>query len=361
MPVQLSNAIASQFINSVDPILQTLPDDAVAWMLRNNIYSFSGAKSFQELQELSALVMDGDTIRSRADFKKQALSVHSTYNLNYLATEQDLAIATAQNSARWWEFDEDSMLKYRTAGDSRVREEHRKLDGIRRRKNHPFWLTYYPPNGHKCRCEATEENETTEYGSVPTDLKIPGMFRTNFAISGVIFPDESAYYKGITDDALLMMRPAWTKVLAQLGSIRKRGLSTTDIVSVNVFSQMDSNMLSRVTKMGFSNKFVDSYKRAIENVLRKSPSYSGTAYTTSAIGSELKIGQTLSTDSYIVANPNSINTGTVYVIEVKSGFDISSVATTETNNTIVFKPGLKLFVSSIVTEGENTTFILKEL
>lgn len=44
--------------------------------------------------------------------------------------------------------------KYVTMRDERVRDSHRPLHGVTLPKEDPFWRTYYPPNGHRCRCVA---------------------------------------------------------------------------------------------------------------------------------------------------------------------------------------------------------------
>lgn len=44
--------------------------------------------------------------------------------------------------------------EYVTVGDDRVREEHALLDGVMRKKDDPFWETFWPPNGYNCRCQA---------------------------------------------------------------------------------------------------------------------------------------------------------------------------------------------------------------
>ncbi|MDR3684769.1 MAG: DUF935 family protein [Geothrix sp.] len=43
-------------------------------------------------------------------------------------------------------------LTYVTAGDDRVRPEHRMLDGVTRPKGDPFWSDHTPPLGFNCRC-----------------------------------------------------------------------------------------------------------------------------------------------------------------------------------------------------------------
>lgn len=44
------------------------------------------------------------------------------------------------------------FVQYRTAGDSRVRESHRLLNGRIFRQDDPEWSRYAPPNGYACRC-----------------------------------------------------------------------------------------------------------------------------------------------------------------------------------------------------------------
>ena len=42
--------------------------------------------------------------------------------------------------------------EYRTVGDDKVREEHRKLHGLMLPANDPRWDKIWPPIGWKCRC-----------------------------------------------------------------------------------------------------------------------------------------------------------------------------------------------------------------
>ncbi len=50
-------------------------------------------------------------------------------------------------------------LMYRTMKDDRVRDQHARLEGIILPVDHPFWLTWWPPNGWNCRCDYTALSE----------------------------------------------------------------------------------------------------------------------------------------------------------------------------------------------------------
>ena len=61
----------------------------------------------------------------------------------------------------YWEYD--------AVNDSRTRPSHASLDGKIFAANHPFWDTWYPPNGHNCRCGV---NPVHKYVVEEEDLKI---------------------------------------------------------------------------------------------------------------------------------------------------------------------------------------------
>ncbi|MDH0562198.1 phage minor head protein [Acinetobacter courvalinii] len=62
-------------------------------------------------------------------------------------------------------------LQYMAINDSRVRPSHLALDGIVRHIDDPFWQTYYPPNGYRCRCttRALTEKQAQSKGITPND------------------------------------------------------------------------------------------------------------------------------------------------------------------------------------------------
>lgn len=86
---------------------------------------------------------------------------------------------TAYNRGRWTQQQAAKRvthLMYLTREDSKVRPTHAAINRVVLPKDHPFWLTHYPPNGFNCRCVAfgvdAEEADrvgVTDSKDIPTD------------------------------------------------------------------------------------------------------------------------------------------------------------------------------------------------
>ncbi|OBY75910.1 phage head morphogenesis protein [Acinetobacter gyllenbergii] len=72
--------------------------------------------------------------------------------------------------------DKRPYLEYMAINDSRVRPSHLALDGVIRHIDDPFWKTYYPPNGYRCRCttRALTEKQAQSKGVTP-DEELPNI------------------------------------------------------------------------------------------------------------------------------------------------------------------------------------------
>lgn len=151
-----------------------------AHLFRQNINRFSGAKTWQEVNALSEAVFDPEigAKRSFSEFKKIALQIDETYNLTWLAVEQDTCVMQAMNARKWLKFEGEKemfpFLRYQTVGDGKVRHSHAMLDGLTRRVDDPIWDSVMPQNGYGCRCIVTQ-HEAGEY--MPT-TKIDGDDKT---------------------------------------------------------------------------------------------------------------------------------------------------------------------------------------
>jgi SPP1 gp7 family putative phage head morphogenesis protein len=165
--------------------------------LKQNLYRFSGAKTYQQLAEMNSnLVDENGKIRSYSEFKRKVDVVHEKYNKNYLQAEYQTAKRSAQASRQWKGYEENAdlfpNLKYMTVGDERVREDHKSLNGIIKPVNDPFWDTHYPPNGWRCRCyvKPTSEASTNQKTATQPDKG----FSLNVGKSNKVFNQEHPYF-----------------------------------------------------------------------------------------------------------------------------------------------------------------------
>lgn len=184
------------------------PDHLMLEKLTENVFSFSAAKNYHQLQDITnALKDENGRLREFNDFKKQVDDLGYKYNVDWLQTEYQTAVASSTMAARWVEYQKESnifpMLRYQTVGDSRVRKAHKLLDGVTKPINDPFWSTYYPPNGWNCRCDALQVPESNAKETNPTELPfVQDMFKTNLAQNGLLFPKNHPYYDGVPKDVL---------------------------------------------------------------------------------------------------------------------------------------------------------------
>ena len=181
--------------------------DTMRSALQRSNYIFSGFKTFHELNEAAALLIDANGNRKPFEqFLNDVRKINETYNSNYLRAEYNFCHSSAQMAAKWDEFQadgDDYNLQYRTAADGRVRPEHAALHGVTLPPSDPFWREYFPPNGWNCRCNVvqvlkekypeTPRDEAMRRGAEATGKDTRGIFRFNPGIERKTFPDYNPY------------------------------------------------------------------------------------------------------------------------------------------------------------------------
>lgn len=249
-PDDLNDQAVQPLLNSINSVLQDGFNKGIEHRvpyimkrdLRENIYVFSGAKTYAELKELSGLLLDGDgNIKPFYKFWQEVQGVHTDYNRNYLEAEYIFATQSAQMASKWNEFEADGdryNLQYRTAYDDRVRESHRLLHDTTLPPSDPFWEKYFPPNGWRCRCTAVQVRKTKypesnstqaqQLGSDATDGK-DNIFRFNPGKESVVFPAHHPYIKNLS-------KPE-KEVIKKKAQEANQILTKDDVVSV--ISQID--------------------------------------------------------------------------------------------------------------------------
>ncbi|GGG33326.1 phage portal protein family protein [Hymenobacter glacieicola] len=198
---QLTEAVEEGYGQQLPQLEYGSPDAVLLGKLTTHLYIFSANKSYKLLTELNALLVDGGQVSAFPSFKKEALKLHEDYNIQWLKTEYDTAVATGQMAAKWVGFQENKdkyFLKYTTSGDDRVRPAHAEWDGITLPVDHPFWNNHYPPCGWKCRCNVHRVPRTgrtaTDEATLATLTTKPPEFGHNAGKTGVVFPESHQYY-----------------------------------------------------------------------------------------------------------------------------------------------------------------------
>jgi SPP1 gp7 family putative phage head morphogenesis protein len=215
----LTAALYTGFGSTLDELQYSSEAYSLLNDMRRNVYYFSGAKTYQQTREISEqfkqLFSGKGEIKTLSDFKKGALEILKTYNVNYLTTEYNFAISQGLSANRWQQIESEKhlygCLKYVTVGDGRVRPEHAALDGIVRPVGDSFWKKFYPPNGWNCRCTVMQ----VDCGDTPpTDISklevenVPEIFRMNAGLDRIVYSKKHPYFK-VADKDKDLARVNW--------------------------------------------------------------------------------------------------------------------------------------------------------
>jgi len=196
---------AEKLISAVSNGVSISDDDGarqLADKLRQNIYSFSAAKSFTQMMYYRDMMIGDDGhILPVGSFIKKIADTGEIFNKKFLTTEYENAHYSAIMASNWESFQDDDLLQYSTVGDSNVRPSHAAMDKYTAPKSAAFWRVNYPPNGWNCRCSVVpgkghEINKLTEAEAVRqlTAENKDTPFYNNVGISKVIFKDNHPYF-----------------------------------------------------------------------------------------------------------------------------------------------------------------------
>ncbi len=165
------------------------PDHAAQAFYQANVFAFSAAKTKAQIYDvIDELTNAKGNTRSFEQFEEAVKSkgIFNKHNRNWLRAEYNHAVAAGQAASQWLDIEDNARalaesgdvlyLRYATAGDSRVRPEHARLEGITLPYDDNFWNTFTPPNGWSCRCTVNEVLDPPN-PSDPAKLKISQLKR----------------------------------------------------------------------------------------------------------------------------------------------------------------------------------------
>ncbi|MDO3663400.1 phage head morphogenesis protein [Acinetobacter higginsii] len=129
------------------------------------------------LNAVNKSIADGSTFD---DFKKIVAENGINLPESYLDNVFRTNIQSAYAYGRWQHQQQNKSsrpyLMYSAIEDSRVRPSHLALNNIIRHIDDPFWLSWYPPNGFRCRCSviAITEKKANKLG-ITNDEDMPDL------------------------------------------------------------------------------------------------------------------------------------------------------------------------------------------
>ena len=168
-----------------------------------NGYMFGAAKTFQQTQAISSLLVDEDgVLRSSREFRDIARATYDNWNTAWGETEYITAVGQADMAAKWQEIErqKDIMpnLRYSAVIDPNTSEICAPLDGITAPVGDPIWDRAAPLNHFRCRCTLLQvDSEATAGNKEAVDKVLPEMqdvFKHNAGKTGLVFPKEHPYF-----------------------------------------------------------------------------------------------------------------------------------------------------------------------
>lgn len=178
--------------------------------MRENIYIFSAAKTYQQVREMTETLASEQGILPFNEFKREAMKIYDKYNVDWLKSEYNTAIGQAQTANKWktivQEQDVMPYLRYDAIGDACPIC--KPLDGLIAPVNHAIWRKISPLNHFNCFCivlqegkdtKPTNENEIYQLSN-QFDLVASEQFRMNPYYDKVVFNETAPYFTNIPNE-----------------------------------------------------------------------------------------------------------------------------------------------------------------
>lgn len=177
--------------------------------LRENVYMFSAAKTYQEVLEIKNLLYDEDgNFRSSKEFNQLGREKYDLWNDTYGQTEYNTCVGQAQQARQWNEIEKNKelfpYLKYVAVMDANTSDICAPLNDVVLPVDDPLWNSYSPLNHFNCRCvleqldkyEDVKETPQSQVDEVEKELKdkVQDAFKMNPGKDGYVFSPEHPYF-----------------------------------------------------------------------------------------------------------------------------------------------------------------------
>lgn len=181
------------------PAYETLAD------LRENVYMFSAAKTYQQVKDITSLMTDDEgKLRTVKEFNELGSERFDLWNDTWGEAEYNTALGQSQSAQKWQEIEDRKdvlpNLVYHTVGDAC--DICAPLDGITAPVDDPIWDEIAPLNHFNCYCvleqvddEANLSNDDDKQSAydAATD-NMDDDFKMNSGKDGVVFKEDHPYF-----------------------------------------------------------------------------------------------------------------------------------------------------------------------
>jgi len=175
--------------------------------LRESVYMFGAAKTYQQTKEMTALLFDEDgKLRTAEEFNLVARETYDNWTDNWGLTEYNTAVGQGSAAAKWNEIEKQKevlpYLRYSAIMDANTSEICAPLDGIIAPVDDPIWNSVAPLNHFNCRCVLLQEDKEAE----PTakgekddaveavEKEMSETFKGNPGKDGMVFTKDHPYF-----------------------------------------------------------------------------------------------------------------------------------------------------------------------
>ena len=198
----LQKAVEEGYGNTLAKIEYGTPNYEFLKQLQTNTAVFAIFKSHASMKEMAGLLKDNEgNLRTKDDFKREALKIDSNYRTTKLDAEYDTAVRSARMASQWSKYQANKHLypnlRYLLTKAAKPDEKHLAYVGIVRPVDDIFWNAHYPPNRWRCQCGV--ESTDSEAEDIPDNLPpVPAEFAFNSGKTGQVFDlKHSEYIKSV--------------------------------------------------------------------------------------------------------------------------------------------------------------------
>lgn len=209
----LEHGLFKGFGDNIDDLEIGTTRSALLQDLRENVYMFSAAKTYQQVRDYETTLKDLSSKMAESasyrDFKNSVMATYDNYNTNWLASEYNTAVGQAQQASQWDEIQNTKAtfpyLKYSAVMDPNTSEICAPLDGMTLPVDDKMWDKYTPLNHFNCRCilvqidkyddvKLTSDAEKKKLAQQVGD-QMQDVFKMNPGKDGYVFKPDHPYFE----------------------------------------------------------------------------------------------------------------------------------------------------------------------